>query len=144
MNVTISGYVSFSCSHCTKLNSIEAQALTFKEDTSLEAEEDEYLRYTCKVKTKCASCGHDMGLGIDTWEHPEAISNYSHYAHVGAYNIECEFTIEHYFDDAIAKLENTPHAYGVEKLESNEHDEERIFNETQDIDGYIDQYDDTE
>jgi len=144
MNVTISGYVSFSCSHCTKLHSIEAQALTFTEDTSLEAEEDEYIRYVSKVDTHCASCGNKMKLGIDTWEYPEAISNYSYYAAVGAYNIGCEFTIEHFFDDTIAKLENAPHVYGEEKEEPNELDEEMDFNETQNVEGYVDQYDDTE
>ena len=57
-----------------------------------------------------------MGLGIDTWEYPEAI----------------------------AKLENAPHVYGAEKEEPMELEEETEFNETQNVEGYVDQYDDTE
>ena len=135
MNVTLSGYVSFGCNRCRKTYNIDASALTFKEDTSPEAEEDEYIRYTSQVDTACGACGNDLLISFDAWEYPEAISNYSYYADVGAKEIECEFTIEHFFDDAIAKKENT---------HVNDKGEEERYNETPTLENYTDQYDDTE
>jgi hypothetical protein len=135
MNVTLSGYVGFGCNRCGKTYNIDASVLTFKEDTSLEAEEDEYIRYTSRVDTVCDACGNDLLISFDAWEYPEAISNYSYYADVGAKEIECEFTIEHFFDDAIAKKENTL---------VNDRSEEERYNETPTLEDYTDQYDDTE
>ena len=142
MNITIRGYVSFVCSRCAKAHNIEAQTLTYKEDTSPEAEEDDYIRYISQVDTVCASCRNDMLISFDVWEYPEAISNYSYYSEVGANIIECEFTIEHFFDDAIAKLENTPQLADPE--DESDLDHEESFNETQAVEGYVDQYDDNE
>lgn len=144
MNVTISGYVSFVCSRCSKPYNIEAQALTYKEDTSPESEEDEYIRYISQVDEVCASCSNEILISLDIWEYPEAISNYSYYSEVGANDIECEFTIEHFYDDAIAKKENLPHVAGAENEDTNNLDEEELYNETQAIEGYTDQYDDDE
>jgi len=124
MNITFGGYVSFACSRCSKPHNIEAQALTFKEDTSAEAEDDEYIRYTSQVDTVCATCNNEMLINFDIWEYPEPISNYSYYSEVGVKGIDCEFTVEHFFDDAIVKLENTPHEYRVENEEPSNLDKE--------------------
>jgi hypothetical protein len=142
MNVTISGYVSFICSCCNKPHTIEAQTLSFDEDTSPASEEDDYIRYISQINTACKDCNNVLQISFDVWEHPEAISNYSYYCEVGANEISCEFTIEHFFDDAKDKLEDVPHEDEPEAEDTNSADTEEPFNETQIIEGYTDQYDD--
>lgn len=145
MNVTITGYVTFACSHCGKSHTFESQALTFDEDTSEEAAEDEYLRYLAQIDTACVACSHNILIKFDVWEHPESVVNYSYYGVQGAQDIECEFNIEHYFDDE----EVGDHQYPADEDEPNKNEdetdfdeEEKAFNETLENDVYVDRYDD--
>ena len=144
MNVTINGYVSFICNSCNKPHTVESQAFTFKEDTSPESENDEYIRYISQVDMPCASCSNKALISFDIWEYPEAVVNYSYYSVEGANDIECEFTIEHYFDDEVAKKEDAQYEPEIESENKSENDldEEERYNETSKVDVYTDQYDD--
>lgn len=151
MNITIDGYVSYICSNCKKAYTVDGKLLTYEEDTSPEAAEDNYVRYTSKVDAPCVSCGNAVLIKLDVWEYPEAVVNYAYYAVQGARDIECEFTIDHYFNDETANADDKQHSpdaavtdedslFEEESLAT----EEDIYHETPEVEGYIDQYDDTE
>lgn len=146
MNVTFDGYVSYTCTSCTEAYNVEGKSLTFTEDTSLEAEEDDYIRYLTQLKATCKSCGQDMQLSLDVWEYPEAVANYSYHSTQGVTAIECEFTIEHFFDDEIAIKEGRhdepeADASDEEGADHDEDSEEKMFNEEDKVEVYTDQYD---
>ena len=102
MNVTINGYVSYTCSNCKAAYNLEATQLIFEENVSAEADEDEHLRYNAQLITHCSPCASKMLIKLDVWEHPESIVNYSYYSTEGVSDVECEFSIEHFFDDTTA------------------------------------------
>ncbi|WP_054114217.1 hypothetical protein [Marinagarivorans algicola] len=147
MNVTIAGYVNYTCSHCTQVYNIEAKALVFTEDTSAQAEEEDYIRYLTELKTPCQSCGTPMQLGLDVWEHPESIANYAYHSDKGIKAVECELAIEHYFDDAAIQKSRyeAPRKgiYGERNMDDSEDDEE-VYNEDTRKEVYKDQYDEEE
>ncbi len=139
MNVTIDGYVSYICTHCKEKYSVEGKSLTFHEDTSPEAEEDEYIRYISRLDVPCASCDQDVSLRLDVWEYPESVTNYSYSSGPNVSKIVCEFVIEHYFNDAAAIKEqgdDTPEI--AESIEDGADD--KVFNESPKVEGYTDHY----
>jgi hypothetical protein len=132
--------------HCRKAHSVESQDCVFTEDSSPESEEDEYIRYLSQIESPCVACQEKTLIKFDVWEHPEAVSNYSYYSVEGAVKIQCEFTIEHFFDDAIAlkeKNQNKPQANYEQRDEFGQEKEEQ-YNETPNNEVYTDQYDDDE
>lgn len=146
MNVTINGYVSFICTPCRKAHSVESQECSFKEDSSPESEEDEYIRYLSQIDTTCTSCRNKILIKFDIWEHPESVSNYSYHSVEGAAEIQCEFTVEHYFDDEVALKESAQNKPVINYEQRDEYglDIDEQFNETANKDFYTDQYDDDE
>lgn len=142
MEVTINGYVSYSCDHCAKPHTIEGVALAFAEDASPECEDDDYILYIAQIDKDCVSCGNKALLTIETWEHPEAVTNYSYNVARGARNIQCEFTIEHYFDDEMATDEDPQPQTDVAEGDDRSPDDEQQFNESPAEEGYTDEYDD--
>lgn len=167
MNVTIEGYVSYTCTGCKETYNVDGKSLTFNEDSSQESEEDESIRYVSELAAPCRSCGQDMGIKLDVWEYPESVANYSYYSVQGVSGIECEFTIEHYFDDEAAKKEEGEYEPEIEESTEDETDEdvsseaskggdqygseldgsikedadEKVYNEASTVEGYTDQYD---
>ena len=99
MNVIFNGYLSFVCNDCHKIFTVESQEFKFEQDSSTEAEEDNYIRYVADISRACAHCATEISIKVDVWEHPEAVANYSYHSVQGAHDIQCEFNIEHYFDD---------------------------------------------
>lgn len=99
MNVTFNGYLTLTCKGCQKKLTVESKELSFKQDASPEAEDDQYIRYITQVDTACENCPTKLYVNLDVWEYPEAVANYSYYGEQGAKDIQCEFNIEHYFDD---------------------------------------------
>lgn len=141
MNITIDGYVSYICSRCKEKFNHEAKFLTFEEDTSPESEDDEFIRYISQIDTPCTSCNKAMQVNLEVWEFPESVANYSYYSSQSVSAIECEFTIEHYFNDEVAEKEDEQD--GPRISEPDEEDtEEKVFNEASSkVEGYTDQYD---
>lgn len=148
MNVTIDGYVSYICSYCAQAYNTEAKALVFKEDTSPEAQEDDYIRYLTELKAPCKSCGTSMQLGLDVWEYPESIANYAYHSDKGIKAIDCEFTIEHYFDDTATKGSRYQvpgkDIYAQERVDDGGDIDEKVYNEDTGKEVYQDRYDDEE
>ena len=99
MNVTFNGYLTLTCKGCQKKLTVESKELSFEQDTSPEAEDDQYIRYLTQVDTRCEGCSAKLHVKLDVWEYPEAVANYSYHGEQGADDIQCEFNIEHYFDD---------------------------------------------
>ena len=145
MNVTINGYISYICKNCSKAYTAESQSLTFAEDTSPEAGDYDYICYVSQVNEACTSCKNDVQIKIEVWEYPEAAINYAYTAIEGAINIECEFCIEHYFDDAAVMEEDAEPAKNTNTEDENKssynEDAER-FHESSTAERYIDMYDD--
>lgn len=156
MNVTINGYVSFTCESCGHTHAIESNTFTYVEDTSLESKGDDYIRYISQVNTTCASCSRVVFIKFDIWEHPESVVNYSYYAEQGVRNTVCEFNIEHYYDSASVKEEDQPHIEAVEddtqdrldaEGDEDPDDQDKPFNEAESeaeintVERYIDHYD---
>lgn len=143
MNVSIIGYVAFTCSHCGQSHTLESEAFAFVEDTSPEADDDEYIRYLAQIDMPCPACASPVQLNLDVWEHPAAVVNYAYYAVQGARDIQCEFSIEHYFDDEAVSQEDTqPAADGDKQGDGDSDEDDKQFNETPDDEVYRDQYDD--
>lgn len=144
MNVTITGYISYRCNSCGKAHTHESQSCKFEEDVSEAAQEDDYIRYLSKVDTQCPACSNRILIRFDVWEHPESVVNYCYYGEDGADHIQCEFNIEHYFDDQSVKEEDL--AY--EQLDENDTDPEDdpdgddAHYASPPIDSYMDKYDD--
>jgi hypothetical protein len=150
MNVTINGYVSFTCSTCHQPHSIDSKAFRFEEDTSPETADEDYIRYLSHIDSLCPSCSNNVFIEFDVWEHPAAVVNYCYYSVKGASDIQCEFNIEHYFDDEAVNEEDLEYDE-EENNHSNDDDsdnemdeEEQAFNETSEIERYMDRYDDDE
>ncbi len=140
MNVTIEGYLSYVCTRCKERYNIDGKSLTFHEDTSPESEDDEYILYISQLDTPCTSCAQDILIRLDVWEYPESVANYSYCSGQSVSAVECEFTIEHYFNDEVAMKEDGD--YVPEKNASIEDDADaKVFNETSKVEGYTDQYD---
>ncbi len=99
MNVTFTGYMALTCNGCKTTRNIESKTLTFERDTSPEAEDDSYIRYLTHIDTACSVCSEALHINLDVWEYPEAVTNYSYYGEQGVHDVQCEFTIDHYFDD---------------------------------------------
>lgn len=161
MNVTIEGYVSYACTRCNETYSVDGKSLTFQEDTSPESEDDDYIRYISLLDAACASCGQEASIGMDVWEFPESVANYSYYSVQGVSDIQCEFTIEHYVDDEVVakqsgeyELETALPIEGEDEEDGEKNfneavyketiDNETIYNENEAIEGYTDQYDEEE
>lgn len=142
MSITINGYVNFVCNRCNKSQCIEAQAINFNEDTNPDATEESYVRYTSELATSCESCGNNLFISLDIWEHPTAVCNYSYYSDIGMSKVECEFSIEYFFDDALERAEERSDEQDEKSDESD--DKDKLFNESEIPTGYKDQYDDTE
>ncbi|PCK07117.1 MAG: hypothetical protein COA42_15900 [Alteromonadaceae bacterium] len=149
MNVTFDGYLSYTCTSCTEAYNVEGKSLMFTEDTSLEAEEDDYIRYLTQLKATCKSCSQEMQISLDVWEYPESVANYSYHSGKGVSAIECEFSIEHYFDDEVAIKEGRHDEPEVDASakEGTEGDgeaddaDEKVFNEETKVEVYTDLYD---
>lgn len=99
MNVTFNGYLTLTCKGCQKKLSVESKELSFERDASPEAEDDQYIRYVTQVDRHCENCSAKLHVKLDVWEYPEAVANYSYHGEQGAKDIQCEFNVEHYFDD---------------------------------------------
>lgn len=146
MNVTINGYITLKCNSCGKPHTPDRQSYTFEEDTSKEAEDDEYIRYLSRIDTLCPACSSRILVNVDVWEFPAAVVNYSYYGEQGAGDIQCEFNIEHYFDDQSMTGEDTPY----EQPEENGSQQEEYADDEDDqdtpaaIEVYIDRYEDQE
>lgn len=144
MNVTISGYITFKCNSCSKSHTLESQSYQFTEDASAEAEEDDYIRYLAKLDTPCSACTNRISINVDVWEYPASVVNYCYYAENGAHAIQCEFSIEHYFDDQSMTADESA------QEQSNETDRHPEFTAEPDdaddapppIEAYMDRYDD--
>jgi hypothetical protein len=140
MNVTIDGYVSYICTHCKETYNVEGKSLAFHEDTSPESEDDEFIRYIARLDAPCTSCTQGMLITLEVWEHPESVANYSYYSGGNVSAVECEFTIEHYFDDEVAMKEGD-HGEPEKDRSSEDDADEKVFNEASKVEGYTDQYD---
>lgn len=156
MNVTFNGYLTLTCKDCQKKLSVESKELSFERDESPEAEDDQYIRYVTQVDTYCDNCSAKLHVKLDVWEYPEAVANYSYYGEQGAKDIQCEFNVEHYFDDD-AKHERvdswddgSTEGDDTDDLETDGFDAEIGFNEDEsgfhgvsnhDSDSYQDHYD---
>jgi len=156
MNVTFNGYLTLTCEGCQKKLTVESKELSFEQDTSPEAEDDQYIRYLTQVDTRCEGCSAKLHVKLDVWEYPEAVANYSYHGEQGANDIQCEFNIEHYFDgepgqenagawrsassDGNDDLENDNRSEGDDEgnIRFNEDDE---LNGVASYDGYQDHYD---
>lgn len=156
MNVTFNGYIALACEVCQKKLTIESKALSFEQDTSPEAEDDQYIRYLTQVDARCDRCSAKLHVKLDVWEYPEAVANYSYHGEQGVNDIQCEFNIEHYFDDDAGQNSvgawNTVSSEGDNNLghdNSSEYDGEETIsfneddtsNEVSHYDGYQDYYD---
>ncbi len=155
MNVTFHGYLILTCAACKKTHTLESKELRFEQDSSPEAEDDPYIRYLTQVDASCDACAAELHVELDVWEHPDAVTNYSYHSEQGTNDIQCEFTVEHYFDDSDAQ-EGVAVSDSVTDLEANGDDGntrdaedevnfesgETTFNETSDHDGYKDHYKD--
>lgn len=148
MNVTINGYITFTCNNCGRPHTPDRQSYEFKEDTSKEAEYDEYIRYLSKIDTQCPACSSRILVNVDVWEFPAAVVNYSYYGEQGAGDIQCEFNIEHYFDDQSMPGEDTPYEQPEESDVQHEDDADDEDEDDQDapaaIEVYVDRYEDHE
>lgn len=155
MNVTFNGYLALSCEVCKTKQTIESGGLSFEQDLSPEAEDDDYIRYITQVDTSCANCSNKMHVKLDVWEYPEAVANYSYYDVHGALDLECEFNIDHYFDDdatqenIAARDDMTNRRFkgdakddGLDDDSESEFDDEDQFNDDSDTEVYKDLYDD--
>lgn|GEM_PF-985663 len=140
MNVTIDGYVSYICTRCKQTYTVEGQSLSFNEDTSAESEDDDYIGYIAQLDSPCRSCGHDMLLTLEVWEHPESVANYSYSSSDGVGAVSCEFSIEHYFDDELAQKDGSSDEAEGDAASEDDTDE-KVFNESTKVDGYTDEYD---
>lgn len=144
MNVTITGYVSYRCTNCGKSHAHESQSCKFEEDFSEAAQDDDYTRYLSKIDTPCLACSNRILIKFDVWEFPEAVVNYCYYDELGADHIQCEFHIEHYFDDQSVKEEDLAYEQLDEQgtdSEDEPDDEDALYAETP-IETYMDKYDD--
>ncbi len=99
MNVTFNGYLALACNSCNTKRTIESRELKFEQDSSPEAEDDGYIRYLTQIDAHCVLCSAELHVKLDVWEYPEAVANYSYHSEQGVHGIQCEFNIEHYFDD---------------------------------------------
>ena len=144
MNVTINGYITFKCNSCGKSHTLERQSHKFEEDTSKEAEDDEYIRYLSKIDTPCPACSSRILVNVDVWEFPAAVVNYSYYGEDGAGDIQCEFSIEHYFDEQSMTGEDTPYEPPEENDidQEDDPDDEDAQDAPPPIEVYIDRYED--
>ncbi len=140
MNVSVNGHISFACSNCDKKYSIESQTLPFEPDISPEAGEAPYIRYQAGIQILCSSCNGELAIKLDVWEHPSAVTNYSYYDDIGIKDIQCEFHVEHYFDDRAVKEEDLQYDEEPdnenEESSDNEGDDEML-----DFDSNLDPYD---
>lgn len=141
MNVTVNGYITFRCSSCSKSHTQESQSLKFEEDTGEEAEDDDYIRYLSKIDTQCPACSSRILVNVDVWEFPAAVVNYCCHGEQGAGDIQCEFNIEHYFDDQAAKEEDTPYEH-LEENDVHHEDDSDDEDAPPPIEVYVDRYDD--
>lgn len=145
MNVTINGYIALRCNSCGKPHTLDRPLYRFEEDVSEEAENDEYIRYLARIETRCPACSNRIGVKIDVWEFPEAVVNYSYYGEEGAGDIQCEFTIEHYFDDQSVADEDIAYEQLDEEnamSPDNDPDDEDAHQAHPPIEVYMDRYDD--
>lgn len=144
MNVTITGYLTLRCSTCSQSITLESQSFTFEEDTSDETENDDYIRYLTRIDTPCPVCSSRMLVNVDVWEFPAAVVNYCHYGEKGASDIQCEFTIEHYFDDRAVSEEDTPFEHPDDRVSAldGDPDDEDAHQTPSTAEVYRDQYDD--
>lgn len=144
MNVTINGYITFRCTSCNKLHTLESESFKFEEDASEEAEDDDYIRYLATIDTQCPACLAAVAVKVDVWEFPAAVVNYCYYAELGATDIQCEFNIEHYFDDQQMKEGDAEGEQSREHESSQEHDpyDEDDQHTPAPIEAYVDRYDD--
>ena len=160
MNVTFNGYLTLTCNGCSKKLTVESRELSFQEDTSSEAEDDNYIRYVTQVDTHCSVCSTKLHVKLDVWEYPEAVANYSYHGAQGASDIQCEFNIEHYFDDEAGSQTAAPHHESSDKKthtedensvedenepdfdENDSEENDTKFNESAGSDRYEDLYDD--
>ena len=146
MNITFNGYLTLTCQRCDKKHSFEGSELQFKQDTSAEAEEDEYIRYITHIDSHCVACANPLQIKLDVWEYPESVGNYSYYDVHGAHHIDCEFHIDHYFDsdnnqDNDDFLENDRKKPDDEKDETDTEDDDEYGYKPSDNDRYVDHYD---
>jgi hypothetical protein len=156
MSTKIIGNVSFVCTACRHPHAIDSAALKFTEDTSPEAEEDEYIRYVSSLEKLCQSCGKPVSVQFDVWELPEGVVNYSYYSEVGLGEIQCEFNLEYFSHDDtdIAEKVTLDVESGSNQVDEEGHNELRgslthtdkgpKYNESPTTDGYKDEYDDEE
>ncbi|WP_075184915.1 hypothetical protein [Teredinibacter haidensis] len=144
MNVTINGYVNYICNSCSQSYTVEGNIFSFNEDTSPESEDDEYIRYISHFNTPCASCSNKILFKLDVWEHPAAVANYSYYSVEGVSDIQCEFTIEHYFDTEVSGADNNQYEPEPEAVSEDEldEDEDENYDDIAPIESYTDNYDD--
>lgn len=144
MNVTINGYITFRCTSCNKTHTLESEAFKFEEDASEEAEGDDYIRYLATIDTQCPACSARVRVKVDVWEFPAAVANYCYYGEQGASDIQCEFDIEHYFDDQAVKEEDVAYEQLGESDSTQEHDsyDEGDQHAPPPIETYMDRYDD--
>ncbi|WP_045858553.1 hypothetical protein [Teredinibacter purpureus] len=140
MNVTIEGYVSYTCTRCKEKYNVDGQSLIFHEDASPESEDDDYIRYITQLEAPCTSCAQHMLVTLEVWEYPESVANYSYFCGESVSAVACEFTIEHYFNDETAMKEGGHDDPRVDAL-SEEDTEDKVFNESTKEQGYTDQYD---
>ncbi len=144
MNVTITGYATLRCITCNQSNTLESQSFTFEEDTGDETESDEYIRYQARIDTLCPTCSSRMQVNVDVWEFPAAVVNYCHYGEKGASDIQCEFTIDHYFDDQAVRDDDPPLEHPDDRVSELEGDPDDIdaHRAPPSTEVYRDQYDD--
>ncbi|MFT7560512.1 MAG: hypothetical protein ACI93R_002432 [Flavobacteriales bacterium] len=137
---------------------MESKELKFEQDSGPEAEEDDYIRYITQVDTPCVKCAATLHIELDVWEYPEAVANYSYHNEQGVHDIDCEFDIEHYFEDdatleIVAQRDESPNQKSENENENdddgvedeNEADidsKEDNFNDTENNEQYVDHYDD--
>lgn len=143
MNVAIEGNVRYVCTSCKETYNLDGKSLTFHEDASPKPDDDAIIRYVSPLSGACTSCGQEVRITLEVWEHPKSVINYSYYSTQGVSAVACEFTIEHYFDDEVAMKENGQYESDFNGVIEDEGGE-KIFNETSTVQGYTDQYDQEE
>lgn len=152
MSTKISGNVSFVCTACRHPHAIDSEAIEFAEDTSPEAEEDEYIRYVSSLEKLCQSCSNPLSVQFDVWEFPEGAVNYSYYAQVGLAKVQCEFNLEYcsqenpdFTEEITIDEESESKQAGEDEKELQggppQTDESPQYNESQTTDEYRDEYD---
>lgn len=144
MNVVINGYITFNCNSCNKVHTLESQSLNFVEDATEEAEGDDYIRYLAEIDTQCPACAAPVLVKVDVWEFPASMVNYCYYQEQGVNDVQCEFSIEHYFDDQAMKEEDLEYEQLEESdnMEGDDPDEEDDQHAPPSAERYMDSYDD--